>query len=208
LRTDNEYNEYVKDFYRKVEDYDWNDVADNWRGLESFVHRAREREIKKLIGVFSDKGRCLDVGCGTGLLLRHLSSGSIGVDINPRHVERAKAYVPGAQVMVQDAEKLQFDEETFDMVICTEVIEHLVRPDLALENIRRVLKRGGVLLGSTPKRSLLWRFRFLSSTHYHNEPFHNEYSEAEVTKLLSGYKIEMVRSVFYNSIYVFVARKV
>ena len=207
LRLDKEYNEYVKDFYRKIEDYDWNDVTDNWRGLESLLHKYRERRVRQLIDRYSVGNKYLDIGCGTGLILRHLPAESVGIDINSRHLERARKYVPGAKVRLGDAEKLEFSDESFSTVVCTEVLEHLVHSDTAVKEIRRVLEPGGVLIGSTPRRALLWRFRFLSSTHYHNEPFHREYAEKEIRKLLSPLRMVLLTSGFLKSSFFFVVKK-
>ncbi|MFH1354199.1 MAG: class I SAM-dependent methyltransferase [bacterium] len=206
-RTDYVYNEYVKDFYRKIEDYDWNEVTDNWRGLESLLHRYRERRIKQLIGRFGRGDKYLDVGCGTGLMLRHLPAGSVGIDINPRHLKRAKKYVPESELRQGDAEQLEFPDDFFSTVICTEVLEHLVDSDKAVGEIKRVLRPEGVFIGSVPARSLLWRFRFLSSTHYHNEPFHNEYVKKEIRQLLSPFKLVLLKTGFLSSSFFFVGRK-
>lgn len=208
LRTDNEYTEYVKDFYRTIEDYDWNKVTDNRTGLESFLHLAREKKMIELVSGWGNGGEYLDVGCGTGLILRHLPKGSTGIDLNPRHLERAKTYVPHANIILGDAEKLEFPDSSFSTVICTEVLEHLVHPEQALSEIRRVLKPGGRLMGSTPHHALIWRFRWLSSTHYHNEPFHNEFTERELRSLFSDWKIHYLQLGVFRGIFFFVIEKV
>jgi len=207
LRKDQEYNEFVKDFYRKVEDYDWNDVTDNWRGLESILHRQREKKVRELLGKYRQPGRYLDVGCGTGLVLRHLPLGSVGIDLNPRHLARAGRYVPSATLQIGDAEKLQFPNESFSVAVCTEVLEHLVYPEMAVAEIGRVLKLGGLFIGTTPKKSWLWRFRWLSSTHYHNEPFHNEYEKQELEQLFAGWTIVELGTIFFRSSFFFVLKK-
>ena len=70
------WSEWVKDYYRDVETYDWVDVADNLRGLEAFFHRNRARVVRGLIEKNADAGvPILDAGCGTGLNLRHLPAG-------------------------------------------------------------------------------------------------------------------------------------
>ncbi len=206
-RTDNTYNEYVKDFYRKIEDYDWNDVTDNLRGLESFLHRAREKRMTDLIKKYGRGRKYLDVGCGTGLILRHLPKGSVGIDLNPRHLEKARIYAPQSQVMLGDAENIDLPVKTFSTVICTEVLEHLVWPNRALECIYKVLEPNGILIGSTPRHALLWRFRWLSSTHFHNEPFHNEYEERELRQLFASYENKLLETGFFGSNFFFVLRK-
>ena len=207
LRADEAYNEYVKDFYRKIEDYDWNEVTDNFKGLESFLHRSREQRLRALIKQYGRGEHYLDVGCGTGLILRHLPAGAIGIDLNPRHIDRARNYAPQASIEIGDAEHLRFSDRQFSTVVCTEVLEHLVHPEYALSEIYRVLQPGGVLIGSTPRQALLWRFRFLSSTHHHNEPFHNEFSHQELITLLSGFQIYLFQAGFFRANWYFVAEK-
>jgi len=204
--TGQTYNEQVKDYYRKIEDYDWVEVTDNWRGLESFIHKNREWFVKKMVKKYGN-GLYLDVGCGAGLILRHLPKGSHAIDINPRNIERVKQYVPEAKIRLGDAENLPYQNEKFDTVICTETLEHLVRSDLAVNEIKRVLKPGGVLIGSVPRRSLIWRFRFLSSTHPHDEPFHNEYNKKEISRLLSCFPVIKISTSLGRANFVFLARK-
>ncbi len=207
LRTDQSYTEYVKDFYRTIEDYDWNKVTDQGTGLESILHRAREKKMRQLLKKYGQGDQYLDVGCGTGLILRHLPQGSVGIDLNSRHLERARHYAPNATVILGDAEKLDFPDNTFSAIVCTEVLEHLVHPHVALQEMKRVLKPGGRLIGSTPRHALLWRLRFLSSTHYHNEPFHNEYTTAELRNLFTTWKIIYLQPQVYRAIFFFVVEK-
>ena len=74
----------TKAYYTDIETYDWVDVTDHLRGLESIFHRNRERMMQRLIRKHAAPGPCLDVGTGTGLLLRPLPPASVGLDINPR----------------------------------------------------------------------------------------------------------------------------
>jgi len=207
LRLDEDYNEYVKDFYRKIEDYDWVKATDTTVGLESYLHRYRSRRMESLMQRYGKGDRYLDVGCGTGLILRRMPAGAVGIDLNPRHLERAAKHAPHAHVQSADAEKLPFADGQFSTVICTEVLEHLVHPEDAVAGIHRVLESGGRFIGSTPRHALLWRFRFLSSTHFHNEPFHNEFEEAELRELLKPVKILLLEKKFFRSTFFFVCEK-
>jgi len=202
------WSEWVKDYYRDVETYDWVDVADNLRGLEAFFHRNRARVVRRLISRYAVPGApILDAGCGTGLNLRHLPSGSTGIDINPRNVELVARRLPNHRVVRGDVEALPFEANAFGTVLCTEVIEHIPDPSAALGEFRRVLKPGGVLVGSVPARSMIWKLRFLSSTCPHSEPFHNEYLPDEVREMLAGWSIEHIGYSLLHFNVLFVARK-
>jgi SAM-dependent methyltransferase len=188
------YKTLVNQYYQEVETYDWTDTADNLRGPESFLHKYREWWLLKLLQPYLQGSPvALEVGCGTGLILRHLPVGSVGLDLNPRNLERLKKYVPGAIGQLCDVEEgINYPEATFDLIVAAEVLEHLIYPEKVVHEICRLLKNGGVLVGSVPRRSWFWKLRFLSITYHSNtkhykiqEPFHNEMSVNELNDLLS-----------------------
>jgi ubiquinone/menaquinone biosynthesis C-methylase UbiE len=202
------WSEWVKDYYRDVETYDWVDVADNLRGLEAFFHRNRAFVVRRMVAKYATPDApILDAGCGTGLNLRHLPDGSTGVDINPRNIELLRQRLPNHNVVEGDVEALPFADASFGTVLCTEVIEHIPDPSAALAEYRRVLQPGGVLIGSVPARSAIWKLRFLSSTCPHSEPFHNEYLPDDVRTMLSGWNVEHLRYSLLHFNVLFVARK-
>ena len=201
-----EWAEWVKDYYRDVETYDWVDVADHLRGPEAIFHRNRAYVVRKLARRFG-QAPFLDAGCGTGLNLRNLPPGSTGLDINPRNLAVVRARLPEASAVHGDVEAMPFEDGQFGTVVCTEVLEHVPHPDVALREIRRVLHPGGVLIGSVPAKSLIWRLRFLSSTCPHEEPFHNEYTVDEVRRLLDGWSIEHLKLSLMHFNVIFVARR-
>ena len=201
------WSEWVKDYYRDVETYDWVDVADNLRGLEAFFHRNRARVVRRLIARYAVPGEgILDAGCGTGLNLRHLPVGSTGIDINPRNIALLRQRLPKHTVIEGDIEALPFADATFGTVLCTEVLEHVPDPAAALAEFQRVVRPGGILIGSVPARSAIWRLRFLSSTCPHSEPFHHEYLPGEVREMLTGWSIQHISYSLLHFNVLFVAR--
>lgn len=182
----------VKPFYTSGEDYDWTDAADHLRGLETIMHRLRERATVRLMRAHV-RGPVLDLGCGSGLMLRHLPAGSVGIDLNPRNVERARRYAPHMRLERADAEALPFPDHSFQAVVCTEVLEHLVFPERAIAGVLRVLRPGGVFFGSVPRATRLWGVRRFSATCPVEEPFHNEMSRSDLASLLAPFADRSIR---------------
>lgn len=82
--------------------------------------------------------RTLDIGCGDSYY-KNLFPNRVAFDIDPER----KPDVIG------DVHQLPFPNETFDIVVCIEVLEHLHTPSLALAEIQRVLRKNGLLLLTT-----------------------------------------------------------
>jgi ubiquinone/menaquinone biosynthesis C-methylase UbiE len=174
----------VKRYYVAGEFYDW--VTDP-RALERIFHWGRSTVAKRLIRRLGKSRLALDIGCGTGLITRFISSTQvIGVDINRWNLDRAKRRIPDADFLQCDIEHLPLRSGLADFAICTEVVEHLSLPSLALREIARVMSPKGAFIGSVPSGNPLWRFRnILSVTHPQSEPFHNNFSKVQLRRLLS-----------------------
>jgi 2-polyprenyl-3-methyl-5-hydroxy-6-metoxy-1,4-benzoquinol methylase len=104
---------------------------------------------------------CLDVGCGdgrtSGLWLRERAASYVGVDVSEPAVHEARRLGLDA-LPIADASDLPFSNESFDVVVCIEVLEHLFQPFEAAVEIRRVLRPGGLLIASVPNIAY-WRRR-------------------------------------------------
>jgi len=106
-------------------------------------------------------GNILDIGCGRGFLLKKLEekagigSRFFGLDISPKLCSIAKENNPNSEIMRGDAENLPFEDDFFDFVFMTEVLEHLLDYGKGLREARRVLKKNGVFIVSAPNRDWL-----------------------------------------------------
>ena len=110
-----------------------------------------------------EKGRALDIGCGTGVNANHLKKLGFkitGLDLS--HLAIKKLIDNGHEGIVHDIAKgIPFEENSFELVFASEVIEHLDDIVDFLTEIKRVLKPGGTLLLSTPN-SVFWAYRILT----------------------------------------------
>ncbi len=96
--------------------------------------------------------KILEIGCGEGTLLQLVREGNEvqGVDISQTGVERCRQ--KGIPCIHADAsnEPLPFPNDTFDVAITLETIEHVENPHRMIWEIKRLLKPGGILLISVP----------------------------------------------------------
>jgi len=95
----------------------------------------------------------LDAGCGDGRYLRALDSELperiAGVDISERILQTAHAAIPRAELRQGNLEALPFDDASFDLVLCTQVVEHVLDAAAGVAEVVRVLHGGGRLVIST-----------------------------------------------------------
>jgi len=99
----------------------------------------------------------LDVGCGAGhwgrALLPHLPDARlVGVDREASFLELARrdGDPERTEYVVGEAERLPFEDDSFDLVTCQLVLIHVADPAAAIAEMRRVLRPGGVLLAAEP----------------------------------------------------------
>ncbi|RJO62667.1 MAG: class I SAM-dependent methyltransferase [Dehalococcoidia bacterium] len=98
------------------------------------------------------QGKILDVGCGDGLLLERLVAPGRelhGIDMSADEVKKAKTRVPQAAVSSGDVRDLPHPSDSFDYVVCTDVLEHIQGNAVSRECFR-VLKPGGSALFTMP----------------------------------------------------------
>jgi SAM-dependent methyltransferase len=160
-------------------------------------------------------GTALDYGCGEGKwfpLLRDVFPGSAvaGCDISPRALELAREQWPDAQLTLMEDERVQLPDQSFELLISIEVLEHVARLAAATTEIGRLLAPGGRAVITTPcanKGSLEWAYnrirgglqtteegygRFAT-----DEPSHlRRLRSAELSALLRSAGLEIERVLF------------
>ncbi len=135
-------------YQKRQADYHWQQVSHNVFRFNAYV-MARYRQVVKLIPR-SRQLRILDVGCGDGVLLSLIGPARLyGVDTDQDSLNFASGKIK-AKLIQAKAERLPFSNNFFDLVIATEIIEHLDQPKKLLAETHRVLKLGGRLILTTP----------------------------------------------------------
>jgi ubiquinone/menaquinone biosynthesis C-methylase UbiE len=108
--------------------------------------------IAEFVRTLAQGDRVLDLGIGDGRLAAQLDALHLtGADVSQVALDRAATRLPNARlVKVDPDESLPFEDNEFDLVMCAETLEHIRDLQLALSEIRRVLRPGGRLAVTTP----------------------------------------------------------
>lgn len=164
---------------------------------------------------FNDGDKLLDVGCGEGrhvihACLEHNILG-VGVDLSLRDLTTASerfapfaSYNSSSQFNLQqtDATKLPFADNSFDKIICSEVLEHIENYTGVLQEIKRVLKPNGVLAISVPRawpEKICWK---LSAAYHQVEGGHIRiFNAQELREEIKGLGFEFTHRYWAHALH-------
>lgn len=147
--------------------------------------------------------RTLDVGCGSSPNINYLYGDRIGIDINEKAIEFIKGY-SSAQFQIGNVMDIPFSNDSFDMVVCVEVLEHLYPKEVekAMSELARVLKPKGHAILATPNyKSVLWNIietaqRLVQKGHWTSD-HHTKFNRKSLGKLCKRFSLE---EISYNGI--------
>lgn len=173
-------------------------VYDQLRSMEErhWWFRGRRAVIRALIrrAGFAGGGRLLDAGCGTGrnlVELGHLAEAE-GVDPSAVAVEHCRRRgLDGVCVGSLDA--LPFEASRFDLLLATDVLEHLADDDAGLRELRRVAAPHAVLVITVPAYGWLW------SQHDESHHHHRRYTRRLLARRAerAGWAVEL--ATYFNT---------
>jgi SAM-dependent methyltransferase len=138
--------------------FEW--TPDFWQGWREFDnpyrHYKSERDRRMVVESLElrDRDRVLEVGCGYGWISQALWEAAkiewTGVDQSAEMIRRLRAVHPecGSRALHADARQLPFRDGEFDKVVCTGVLMHITEHAIAVQELIRVLRPGGLLLCS------------------------------------------------------------
>src|SRR3989338_6753152 len=173
--------------YHHVEDFHW------W-------FRARKDIIANLLADVDEDAAILDVGCSRGVLIQFLKSRGFnnvyGIDISETAVSLChQNHIDNTFRM--DAKKLEWKDKEFDVVIASDVLEHINEDKTALTEWNRVLKKDGILIIFVPAFQFLWCQYDTVNYHY------RRYTKSNLVKILKDSNFEICRSSYWNSLLFF-----
>jgi ubiquinone/menaquinone biosynthesis C-methylase UbiE len=138
--------------------------------------------------------RILDIGCGTSKILAAFPQ-AIGLDISYNKLRYNLSL--GNELINADLKDICFKDESFDTVICSEVIEHIEKDYGIFQEMTRIIKSDGVLILGTPDYSTFswnlieWFYKRIIPGGYGDEHI-TRYNKEELVRLMEsvGFKLE------------------
>lgn len=137
----------------------------------------------------------LDAGCGSGRTLQELVDyGSVsGLELNPEAAQVARDRGLG-EVQIGRLEQMPWEDDSFDLITCLDVLEHLPDDRVALIELKRVSKPGGWLLATVPAYQALWSSHDTVNHHY------RRYERATLRAAVAGTGWELQRLTSFNTL--------
>jgi ubiquinone/menaquinone biosynthesis C-methylase UbiE len=166
-----------------------------------------ERTLQSL-PVDIDGKTVVDLGCGDGQwsieISNHHNPKLIGIDYNDLRLERYKQHIPGAEAKFGSCLEIPLDDNTADVVMFHQVLEHIPQPVDALKEVYRVLKPGGWLMLSVPNEGT-WlkqqvQYRWLEPHALKSTDHVNFFTASSLRNILrnNGFKVKKLDTVgFY-----------
>ena len=128
----------------------WADSRDGQGWRDDYLRDAQHKLISLLD--IEENIRFLDIGCGAGWAVGEVArlvddKGLFyGVDLSPKMIAKAQSKFSGKgnfHFIQANAESIPLDDDTFDIIICTNSFHHYLHPDKALKEMYRLLRKGG-----------------------------------------------------------------
>lgn len=177
-------------------------------GHEFIGLRVRAMHVREMLKGIKEPGAILDAGCGDGCysfyLARRFPKAKIhAIDEAAELIEscekiRSRLNIANLRFMAKSLIALS-SREAYDLILCIDVLEHIIEDEIVLNNLREALSGKGILLVHVPQRRQLNRFVLgpLGDGYVH-EHVRDEYTEKEIEEKIerAGLRIEAKRYTF------------
>jgi len=178
--------------------YTTDQIQSSLHGCVKRVIEGRQRYFYQVISEhlkYKNHLVILDAGCGDGvnliLLNNFIGTTVYGMDYNPLRTIRAKKKIQDSSILQGDLLELPFKEQTFDVILLNQVLEHIPEDGAVLRELYRSLKQDGLLIISVPnegcslgrlRNNVLQRSILRTTDHVHF------YTEQQMISLLNSNK--------------------
>jgi SAM-dependent methyltransferase len=160
-------------------------------------YRGRRKVLDGAIAALGlpENARILDAGCGSGRNMVELARfGTVtGVELSDTSVALARARNAG-EVVEGSVLEMPFAEDSFDLAVSLDVIEHLEDDLGALRELRRTIAPGGLLLVTVPAYQWLW------SGHDEINHHHRRYTRRTLQRVAEQAGWQQARTTYFNSL--------
>ena len=157
--------------------------------------QARRSMVGRLISDQDRRASILDLGCSSGILMLFLKQLGFedvsGIDLSPQAVDLCHRRGL-TNVFVMRGEKTNFPDNKFEIIIASDVLEHIAESAQALKEWHRILKPGGRLIIFVPAFQFLWNAHDEKNQHY------RRYSREEIERVLQNVPFKIERSSYWN----------
>ncbi len=148
-------------------------------GIEGFIKSEHMHRYVMSMDFINDK-IVLDIACGEGygsFMVSSRAKNVHGVDIDSDTINYAQSKYKKSNLnfVIGDITNLVFEDDTFDVIICFETIEHVVDYEKSLMELKRVLKKDGILIMSTPNKYVYSDSRNFKNNYHFHEFYFEEY---------------------------------
>lgn len=158
---------------------------------------ARRRIVLDLIASHaaggSEHGSVLDAGCGTGITLEYVEQFGRAFGVDDEMVALKFCKTRNAERLTcAPIENLPFADASFDIVTCLDVIEHIEEDQIAISEIARVIRPGGLLIVTVPAFQIFWSDHDVINHHK------RRYRRDQIRRLLAkSFEIDLLS--YYNT---------
>lgn len=171
-------------------DYYQNGVSKNL--LQRIWHTMKLKTALELIDNSGTKPKnILDVGCASGWMLSKISekypkAQCTGIDVYKKAIEYGQKLYKNLRLISVDAHKLPFKDKFFDLVICTELLEHVENPQKVLSEIKRILVPNGIAIIEMDSGNFLFQMVWHLWTNVRNGVWRDSHIHTFNTKILES----------------------
>jgi ubiquinone/menaquinone biosynthesis C-methylase UbiE len=141
-----------------------------------------------------EKGRILDIGAGTGIILKILQNfgETYGIELSLQAIKYLRKREL-KRIICADADHcLPFKDDTFTIITCLDVLEHLEQDVRLLKEMIRVSKPGGHILVAVPAFDIFWSAHDVALHHK------RRYTRKKILRIIHEMNCKIVKSSYYN----------
>lgn len=173
--------------------------------LQRIWHFNKLQVVSSLIP--NKPNKILDVGCASGWFISEISkkfpkTQCYGIDVYAQAIVLAKKLYPQIKFKVADAHKLPFKKDAFEVVVCTEVLEHVENPQKVILEIKRILKRAGTAVIELDSGSLLFSVAWFIWKKFKGRVWQDShltsFTVSKLETLITAYGLKVIKKRKFN----------